>query len=111
MTVRLDSLLPAEPDIKLLIKMDIEGSEVAVLNDLRACLPPQTFFFIELHNGEESLRWIREWAIQNAFEFTETRRRDEAIDGYLMRVPRVETQEALTGQTELRRSETCAPTI
>jgi FkbM family methyltransferase len=112
MTVRLDSLLPAEPDVKLLIKMDIEGSEVAVLNDLRACLPKQTFFFIELHNGEESLQWIRKWAVDNGFQFSETRRRDDAIDGYLTRAPCYETRETiLPGQTELRRSDTCIPRI
>jgi len=85
MTVTLDSLLPADPDLKLLIKMDIEGSEVAVLNHLHARLPDQTFFFIELHKGDESLRWIEQWAGNNGFQFSATRRRDDAIDGCLTR--------------------------
>lgn len=112
MTVRLDSLLPTEPDVKLLIKMDIEGSEVAVLNDLRTHLPEQTFFFIELHNGDESLRWIDRWAADNGFHFAETRRRDDAIDGYLTRAKRDERQASIrAGQTELRRLETCVPKL
>src|SRR5213078_1290296 len=85
MTLRLDSLLPANPELKLLIKMDIEGSEVSVLDHLRAPLPEQTFVFIELHRGDESIRWIRGWSTQNHFHFHEVRRRDDAIDGYLVR--------------------------
>ena len=112
MTVRLDSLLPAEPNLKLVIKMDIEGSEVAVLNDLRARLPEQTFVFIELHNGDESLRWISQWAADNGFQFLETRRRDDAIDGYLARPRQVKAQErVLAGQTESRRLETCVSKV
>ena len=85
MTLRLDSLIPARPELKLLIKMDIEGSEVSVLDHLLAPLPDQTFVFLELHRGDDSLRWIREWSSQNGFQFHEVRRRDDAIDGYLMR--------------------------
>jgi FkbM family methyltransferase len=112
MTVRLDSLLPPEPNVKLVIKMDIEGSEVAVLNDLRTRLPEQTFVFIELHHGDESLRWISQWAADNGFQFSETRRRDGAIDGYLTR-PRKEKAKdpALAGQTESRRLETCVSKV
>ena len=111
MTVRLDSLLPIEPDVKLLIKMDIEGSEVAVLDDLRARLPEQTFIFIELHNGDESVQWIEQWAAQNGFQFLETRRRENAIDGCLAR-PRLEVQQpVLMGQTESRGVEACAANL
>lgn len=84
-TLKLDSLLPAQRDLKLLIKMDIEGSEVSVLNHLTASLPEETFVFIELHNGDESLRWIGDWAERNGFAFHEVRRREKAIDGYLFR--------------------------
>ncbi len=87
MTLQLDSLIPAKRDLKLLIKMDIEGSEVAVLDHLSAQLPENTFVFIELHRGDESLRWIQEWAERNAFRFSAVRRRDDAIDGYLARDP------------------------
>ncbi len=85
MTLQLDSLIPAKGDLKLLIKMDIEGSEVAVLGHLSARLPENTFLFIELHHGNESLHWIQQWAEQNDFKFSQARRRDDAIDGYLMR--------------------------
>lgn len=112
MTVRLDSLLPSELNVKLVIKMDIEGSEVAVLNDLRARLPEQTFVFIELHNGEESLRWIRQWAADNGFQFSETRRRDDAIDGCLARPQHDETGErAQAGRTESPGLETCGSKV
>ena len=84
-TLRLDALLPRDSQFKLVIKMDIEGSEVPVLNDLNAPLPKDCFFFLELHRGDESLRWIEDWARQNAFEFHSVRRREEAIDGYLTR--------------------------
>jgi FkbM family methyltransferase len=85
MTLQLDSLIPARRDLKLLIKMDIEGSEVAVLDHWRAQFPEQTFIFIELHGGDKSLRWMEEWARRNGFQFSQARRRDDAIDGYLMR--------------------------
>ncbi len=87
MTIQLDSLLPAQGDLKVVLKMDIEGSEVSVLESLQRQLPEQTFIFIELHQGDESLRWIEQWAARNAFHFSEVRRRDEAIDGYLTRSP------------------------
>ena len=87
MAVQLDSLLPVRPDLKLVIKMDIEGSEVAVLNHLRASLPEHCFIFLELHSGNESLRWIRDWSARNGFQFYDVRRRDDAIDGYLTRGP------------------------
>lgn len=85
LALRLDSLIPAQDEFKLLIKMDIEGSEVAVLDELRAPLPAQSFVFIELHRGDESLVWIRRWSTQNNFQFHEVRRRGDAIDGYLTR--------------------------
>jgi len=85
MTLRLDSLLPKNPEVKLLIKMDIEGSEAAVLDNLQGRLPEQSFIFLELHRGDESLQWINEWARKNEFQFSAVRRRDDAIDGYLAR--------------------------
>ncbi|HEY0551965.1 MAG TPA: FkbM family methyltransferase [Verrucomicrobiae bacterium] len=85
MTLQLDSLVPSRQDLKLLVKMDIEGSEVAVLDHLSARLPENTFVFIELHHGDESLRWIQDWAEKNAFRFSAVRRREDAIDGYLIR--------------------------
>jgi FkbM family methyltransferase len=88
MALALDSIIPAQPDLKLLIKMDIEGSEVTVLERLLAPLPDQTFVFLELHRGDESLRWIHDWAARNHFEFHEARRREDAIDGFLVRPPK-----------------------
>jgi FkbM family methyltransferase len=85
MTLPLEALLPAQPGLKLLVKMDIEGSEVAVLDQLGARFPENTFVFIELHEGDDSLRWVRGWAEKNGFEFQEVRRRETAIDGWLKR--------------------------
>jgi FkbM family methyltransferase len=85
MTLQLDALLPRDPGVRLLIKMDIEGSEVPVLNALRARLPEQCFVFIELHEGDAAVRWVRDWAEAHGFVFHETRRREDAIDGYLIR--------------------------
>jgi FkbM family methyltransferase len=85
MTLKLDSLLPPGTNEKLLIKMDIEGSELTVLENLQAKLPQECFVFIELHQGDEALRWIVDWAARNQFQFRQIRRRDEAIDGFLMR--------------------------
>lgn len=83
--VPFDSLLPRERELKLLIKMDIEGAEETALNALRQPLPETCFIFIELHRGDASLQWIRGWAATHNFEFTEVRRREEAIDGFLKR--------------------------
>lgn len=91
MALRLDALLPPDPALKLVIKMDIEGSEIRVLDQLRAPLPEQCFIFLELHHGDESLRWIDAWARRNNFVFESVRRRDEAIDGCLVRPARRET--------------------
>jgi len=88
MTLRLDSLLPTRPDAKVLIKMDIEGSELRVLDSLRARLPQECFIFIELHDGDRAVRWMHRWAERNGFTFCEVRRRDEWIDGYLARTER-----------------------
>jgi FkbM family methyltransferase len=85
MTLQLHALIPSNRDLRLLIKMDIEGSEVAVLDHLGATLPQESFVFIELHDGDRSLRWIHQWAENNGFEFREVRRREEAIDGCLLR--------------------------
>jgi FkbM family methyltransferase len=85
MTLQLDALIPRDPKLRLLIKMDVEGSEVAVLNALRSQLPEQCFVFIELHKGDESLRWVDDWAAKHGFSFTPVRRRDDAIDGFLRR--------------------------
>ena len=98
-TLRLDSLLPTSPDLKLVIKMDIEGSEVDALNNLHVRLPENCFVFLELHRGDESLRWISGWCARNGFVFHEVRRRDEAIDGYLIRDP------ASTGLTKVKVAE------
>ncbi len=93
MALRLDSILPQRSDLKLLIKMDIEGSETSVLEDLETELPEHTFIFLELHDGDESLRWIEKWAERRGFIFQEVRRREQWIDGYLRR-PLSETSSA-----------------
>ena len=85
MTLQLDSLLPTREDAKVVLKMDIEGSERAVLESLRRRLPEQCFIYIELHKGEESRRWIEGWAAENGFRFFPVRQRWDTIDGYLKR--------------------------
>jgi hypothetical protein len=65
--------------------MDIEGSEVSVLENLQRSLPEECFIFIELHKGDESQKWIAQWAARHGFTFVQVRRRWDAIDGYLTR--------------------------
>jgi FkbM family methyltransferase len=86
MTLQLESLLPSR-ESRLVLKIDIEGSEVPVLESLDRPLPAECFIFLELHKGEESLRWIGEWAKRNGFQFAAVRKRWETIDGYLARSP------------------------
>jgi FkbM family methyltransferase len=83
LTVPLDAVLPAAQ--RLVIKMDIEGAEQNALGSLTTALPEETFIFIELHRGADSLRWVELWALDRGFVFTEVRRRDDAIDGFLAR--------------------------
>jgi FkbM family methyltransferase len=83
--LKLDAFLESFGDGRLLIKMDIEGAEESVLDSLSVKLPPNTFIFIELHRGEAALMWVKQWASINAFRFVEVRRRDQAIDGFLIR--------------------------
>lgn len=84
LTLKLDTLLPADAD-NLLIKMDIEGSEVEVLNNLRYSLPQNCFIFIEVHDGQSSVEWITSWGQDNGFTFHIIRKHDIYVDGYLAR--------------------------
>jgi FkbM family methyltransferase len=83
--IKMDSLMEFSSKQRILIKMDIEESEEAVLNALSINLPSNCFIFIELHRGDSSIAWIQKWSMQRGFQFVEVRRRDLAIDGYLVR--------------------------
>lgn len=85
LTLLLDSLIPLTKNSKLLIKMDIEGSEVFVLSNLKTDLPKDCFIFLELHNGNASIEWVTHWANANGFEYVQGRRSGLAIDGFLRR--------------------------
>lgn len=84
-TIPLRALLPTTPGLKLLIKMDIEGAEEAALAEVGEELPHHCFIFLELHRGDEARAWVDGWAAAHGFKFTEVRRREDAIDGYLAR--------------------------
>jgi len=58
-TVRLlslASLLRQHQPRRLILKMDIEGSEREILPDIAALLPPQTVIFLETHHSEAECR-------------------------------------------------------
>lgn len=84
-TVLLEALIPKDTQLNLLIKMDIEGAEFDVLSAVEGCLPRECFIFVEVHEGDASLKRITEWAIHNGFRYSMGRRAGEAIDGMLER--------------------------
>ncbi len=83
--VTMDSIISTAKNRRILLKLDIEGSEESALPSLSQKLPADCFIFIELHRGDSSLTWMKKWASENSFVFTEVRRRGDAIDGYLSR--------------------------
>jgi FkbM family methyltransferase len=83
--LKLDGFLEMVQSSQLLMKMDIEGAEEGLLDSLFVKFPERTFIFIELHRGDDSIAWVEEWACKHAFVFVAVRRRDLAIDGYLLR--------------------------
>lgn len=64
----------------LVLKMDIEGGETAVLPDLVPALPTRCVVFIETHHGEESRRANQELFLRHGFLVKETRVRDPYAD-------------------------------
>lgn len=86
LTLLLESLIPKVPDLKLLVKMDIEGAEFDVLSAVKRHLPKRCFIFVEVHEGDGSLKRITRWAQDNGFRYVMGRRAGDAIDGHLERL-------------------------
>jgi FkbM family methyltransferase len=70
---------------KLLLKLDVEGEEEAVLPIMIKVLPNSCCIFFETHGGEES--WSRCCALLQAHGFAveATRRHDLYVDGFAIR--------------------------
>ena len=83
--VDLRSFIPREPSVRLLLKLDVEGEEEAILPGLVGILPRCCAVFFELHDGTDS--WLRASKLfkEHRFQAHLYRRRDPFIDGFAIR--------------------------
>lgn len=77
--------LPEEP-ARLLLKMDIEGSEEEVLPDVTPLLPLTTAIFFETHGGSESWERLSKLLEQSGFGTEVMRRHEQFTDGFALRL-------------------------
>lgn len=75
------------PSAKLLLKMDIEGSELDFFPGCIKDLPSCCAVFLETHDGWHSLTHIKEAFINHGFSFSLIRERGAFIDSFAIRNP------------------------
>jgi FkbM family methyltransferase len=73
------------PRGRLLLKMDIEGAERAVLPHIINSLPSQCAIFFEAHGGRDVWHELSKVALQAGFQVAITRERTTFIDGFAVR--------------------------
>jgi FkbM family methyltransferase len=85
-TLDLADLIKAVPAGRsLLLKVDIEGSELDFFPQCIALLPPKCAVFLETHDGWNSLKGIKEEFENKGFKFKVLRDRDLYIDSLAIR--------------------------
>lgn len=83
--VDLARILKRHRDASMLLKMDIEGAERAVLPHVMDELPARCALFLETHGGEAAWSEARTLLEARAFRVVRTRGRGEFVDGYAER--------------------------
>jgi FkbM family methyltransferase len=70
----------------LLMKMDIEGSEVEIFPEIISKLPPTCAIFLEVHDGWPVLQGIKDEFLRHGFSFEVTTERGRYIDIFSQRL-------------------------
>jgi FkbM family methyltransferase len=86
--IRLADFLSTKQDSRLLLKLDLEGEEAAVLPDIVGRLPETCGIFLETHHGDESWSSAKRLLESHGFDVRTIRRRDIYTDGVAIRCPR-----------------------
>jgi len=73
------------PNINLVLKIDIEGSEEILLPGIAAFLPTKTYIFLETHGGRQSWDRLSQLLIERGFTTNVTRCRETYTDGTAIR--------------------------
>jgi FkbM family methyltransferase len=68
--------------VSLLLKMDVEGEELAILPKLMPFLPRQTALFFETHSGDAGWREVESLLTSNGFQVQLINSRGLFYDGY-----------------------------
>jgi FkbM family methyltransferase len=74
--VRLSRVVPMAPGARLLMKLDVEGSEWDVLEEATPVFPADTMLFVETHAGAADRGRIAEYARVNGFTVRHTNDKD-----------------------------------
>jgi FkbM family methyltransferase len=81
--------LPSAVDLRsvnsLLLKIDVEGSEIAILEDSCDDLPEDTVIFVETHGGKNDHDALQKLAISHSFEISETKNKGQLAEYLLLR--------------------------
>jgi FkbM family methyltransferase len=71
---------------ELLLKVDIEGSELEFFPEIIYSLPKRCAIYLETHDSWESLSKIKKTFLENGFEFQVMRERGLYIDSFAQRI-------------------------
>ena len=82
---RLSRLVDFSSVVRLLMKLDVEGSEWDVLEDCLSELPTSTQLFVETHAGDQDMVRLKTVALKNEFAFDQTNNKGECQEAVLRR--------------------------
>jgi len=82
---RLSAAVELDAMARLLLKIDVEGAEWAVLRECGDQLPYHTIIFIETHGGAADLNRLRRFATDRGFTFKHARAKGEYHESVLRR--------------------------
>jgi FkbM family methyltransferase len=84
-TIRLATFIERKKAGSLLLKLDVEGAEEAVIPDLVDVLPAKCAIFFETHRGEKAWRAIDQTLVAAGFKVDRVRTRDPYSEGFALR--------------------------
>ena len=86
--VDLRRFIPEDKSQKLLLKLDVEGEEQAIVPHIVDSLPDQCAVFVEVHRGRRSWDELSNLLHARGFAVSIDRDRDQYIDGFAVRLRR-----------------------
>jgi FkbM family methyltransferase len=81
----LKKYIPRDQSTRLLLKIDIEGTEEKLLPDVLPLLPATTALFMETHDGPPSWERLSKLLEQSGFGTEVVRRHEQFTDGFALR--------------------------